>query len=167
MKETFCVKAMSMVLGLIIGVVSGLLISYKLFCKTADSLRKRIQKLEELYYVARVWVHNNTNKKRLAAFFELNNYNKVAIYGLNDLAFLLMDECEKNGIKIEYCIDINADAKVSKYKIYKPDEVLPKVDLIIVATVDQFELIKESLLQKYDWSVLSVLDVLLDIGKED
>lgn len=146
--------------GWMIGMISGLLF----VGKQIKRLRKEISKFSEFYYTMRQWVHVNQNGHNVADYFKNNGYHEIAIYGLNEIAFTLMNDLSKNGIEVKYCIDRNADKLFSKVKIYKPEEEMPSADIVVVAVVHLFDEIQKDLSNKLECPIISFSEVVWDAG---
>ena len=131
-------------IGWMFGVKSCILF----FRKQTMRLRKEISKFSGFYYTMRQWVHVNQNGHTVADYFRNNGYQKIAIYGLNEIAFTLMNDLSKNGIEVKYCIDRNADKLFSKVRVYKPEEEMPSADIVVVTVVHLFDKIQKDLSDK-------------------
>lgn len=85
---------------------------------------------------------------------------KIAIYGMGLYGMKLYDLLTKNEIEVLYGIDQNADAMQRKIKIFKVNESLPTVDLIIVTAVFAFDAIKSLLEAQVDCPIMRLDDLL-------
>ena len=64
---------------------------------------------------------------------------RIAIYGLGDEGKRLFEELQKHGSQIEYIIDARADLLFSDIPILFPAWDIPKVDVIIVTVLHQYQ----------------------------
>lgn len=92
-------------------------------------------------------------------------HKSIAIYGMGIYGTKLCYLLKENQMKVLYGIDYDADtmeAVQQQIKIFKPDESLPAVDMIIVTAVFAFNQIKCLLKKKVDCPIIS-LDVFLEM----
>ena len=146
--------------GWTIGMISGVLF----IGKQIPRLRKEISKYSGFYHTMRQWVHVNQNGHTVADYFKRNGYQEIAIYGLNEIAFTLMNDLSKNGIEVKYCIDRNADELFSKVRVYKPEEEMPFADIVVVAVVHLFDEIQKDLSDIFECPIISFSEVVWDVG---
>lgn len=93
------------------------------------------------------------------SFIELRD-RKIAIYGMGLYGMKLYDLLTKNEIEVLYGIDQNANEMQRKIKIFKANESLPTVDLIIVTAVFAFDEIKSLLEVQVDCPIIRLDDFL-------
>lgn len=90
---------------------------------------------------------------------------KIAIYGMGLYGMKLYDLLTEHKIKVLYGIDQNADAMQRKIKIFKIDESLPMVDLLIVTTVFDFDKVKALLEKQVICPIVRLDDFLEELRK--
>lgn len=118
--------------------------------------QKNLEKHQKLFSVLETWLKKKQQGKSMTVFLERNNYHSIAVYGLGNIGKLLENEL-KGGIKICYGIDrreITAD-----FPVYKPDDDLPVVDMVIVTAAYEFEEIEEALKKKLNCPIYSIEDI--------
>lgn len=142
-------------LGLFAG---GKLIGWQ-YEKHCELIEKQADCFSETSALMRQWVKVYQSGHSLEHYFKKNNYRKIAVYGMNDMGYMILKELEESDIEVSYCIDRNADNLFAQIDVRKPDEVLPPVDAVIVAVVHCYDEVKENLSRKVDCPVISLSDV--------
>lgn len=125
-------------------------------CEQSD---QNADQFSELYALMRRWVHVYQEGRTLADYFKGKGYRKIAVYGMNELGYMVLKELEESKIEISYCIDRNADNLFTKVDVRRPDEELPAVDAVVVAVIQYYEEVKAVLDQKMDCPILSLADI--------
>lgn len=133
---------------------------YDIHC---ERIEKTADKFSDYYSVMLQWVKLHQNGKELKTYFEKNGYRRIAIYGMNDIAYAMISELKGSGICVDYCIDRNADNLFLEMKSFRPDEELPDVDVCVVALPELIKEISKMLGLKLRCPVVSVEDVVWEI----
>lgn len=108
------------------------------------------------------WMQRKQKGESLSDYFEKNGYKKIAIYGMHYLGESLLSELENSNIEVVYAIDKNAELRYAEVPFYKPDEVLPEVDAVIVTAFFYFDDIEEMLSDKVDCPIISIEDIIYE-----
>ena len=104
------------------------------------------------------WVLAKRYNDNLANIVKRMGYERIAIYGMGDIGYLLLDELMKSDLDIPYVID--------KGFVYSPkplknfEDEWERVDLIIVTLPHLYESICSEIANKCDYKVISLLDML-------
>lgn len=134
--------------------------------KTIDKIR-RIEDEEllyrEFYDILLEWTNVRQREETLVSYFKKNGYKKIAIYGMADLGEALLNELKGSDISVEYGIDRNADNIFSEIDVYRPDEELKPVDVIVVTAVHYYAEIEYILRGKTDYNIVSLDDVVYGV----
>ncbi len=69
-------------------------------------------------------------------YFQKNEIDSVAIYGMGQLGRILICEFKKENIKVMYTVDRGVGQFSNEIKMFRPEEILPKVDMLIVTAYD-------------------------------
>lgn len=150
----------------LLGVMIGMSIMYgflKRVLKPRIHIKNdQLRKDKEFYEVLVEWLNVRQNDKNLIDFFVKRRYTSVAVYGMKELGELLCSELSGSGIDIKYVIDRNADAIWTDATVFRPDDDLPEVDVIVVTAITSFETIKEYLERKVKCPIVSLEDVVFD-----
>lgn len=120
------------------------------------------EKFRIMYHMMERWMRIKQRGDSLKIYFEANEYNKIAIYGMGDIGKLLFSEMNASGIDVVYGIDKNVNA-TDKVKVYSPDSDLPEVDAIVVTAIAYFDDIEEMLSAKVHCPIISLEDIVYEV----
>lgn len=129
-------------------------------CEKKDYL---IFKQERVLTTYEKWIRLYQNKRLLSDYLLENNYYEIAIYGLGRLGKQLYEELLVCGVSVAYVIDQNYGKENKSYKgtfCYRPEDKLPKVDLIIVTIPSEEKDIIAMLRKKVTYPIKSINDIL-------
>ncbi len=116
------------------------------------------------YNLFNKWLSLKEEKKSLESFFIKNHINTIAIYGMGMLGLhLIKDLQDSNFINIAYAIDRIVETVDGISIIYKPDEFLPEVDMVVVTAIFSFDEVKQILREKVSCPVISIEEIIKDI----
>ena len=118
--------------------------------------QKDVEKFRKLFSVMDVWVRKKQQSKSMKAFLKRNNYRSVAIYGFSNIGRLLEEELKEH-MEIHYGIDRREI--FAGFPVYKPEDPLPKVDVVIVTAAYEFEEIEGMLKKKLGCPIYSIEDI--------
>ena len=88
------------------------------------------------------------------------NYKKIAIYGMGILGQGLYSAL-RNSTCIEIVCGIDKNAEIYRYEfpIYKPDDNIPIVDVVIVTTPYYYDEIEQDLITRMSYEIISIEDI--------
>lgn len=134
-------------------IIISILLFY--FIKRYGNLKKILQQNNDYKRVKnRIIFQLIENPHFLEQQLKQGNYNKIAIYGNNEYADLVIDLLRGTGIEIEYMLV--EDWSVTTKNVILLQEAGPEVD----ATINVTEKDKDSLRDKYKGDYLSFYDLL-------
>ena len=97
-------------------------------------------------------------------YFVDNSYKTIAIYGYAELGHRLYDELkDSKETKIKYIIDQNKDNLYENIDIYKPEDILPQVDVIVITPIFAYAEIERNLIERIDYKIVSLSDVIAEM----
>lgn len=150
-------------LGIVLGAATGIAVDEltigKLERENIKNLDIQQQKMNEFYMILLQWLRVHQEGRTLADYFRKNGYSTVAVYGMKELGEALVGELENSDIEVKYCVDRSADDIYVEVDVYKPDQNLPPVDVMIVTAVHYFEDIENDMMKKVDCPIISLEDV--------
>lgn len=138
------------------------------FCiwKFMDNVIKEIQNLAKkdraLFLLLKNWINNSQNGKKISDYFLKKNIKTIAIYGMGYVGELLYAELSDSNVTVCYGID-RAFSSYEKFRIYRPNDVLPKVDMVIVTAVTYYKEVKQQLEKQMDCPVISLQELILEL----
>ncbi len=157
MKKSWFKEVIVFLSGSIVGAVG---IS-KITSKSIDANDKRIDKFKSYYSVLTQWLALKQKNESLERYFINKRYKTIAIYGMGELGNRLYEELKTTGIIIEYGIDKNFG--FGDIKILNLDDELPKVDVIVVTAVFDFDKISNDLKDRVNCPIVSLEDIVYEI----
>lgn len=116
-----------------------------------------------LFLMMNQWVKVKQEGKNLASYFEQNEYQKIAIYGMSYAGETLVEELKDSNIEVKYGIDKNADSMYIDVDVLTIEDDLESVDAIVVTAITFFDEIEEKLSEKMDCPIISLEDILYEI----
>lgn len=120
-------------------------------------------KFYEFYCVLLRWLQIYQDNKSAVDYFKNNNYKTVAIYGMGELGEKLLRELDDSDIMVKYGIDRSADTVYVPIDVYRSEEELLPVDVVVVTAIHYFNEIEKDLSRKLDCPIVSIEDVLWEI----
>lgn len=161
MKKIFA-KVITLFGGIAIGAVGAMEFAeteYKKEKQRTDSNRHLAQKHLKMFHVFKEWIDMKQNGKNLSTYFTENGYKKIAIYGMGDIGNVLMKELENTDVQVVYGIDQRADTLKGDIDIVTIDDLLEKVDVIVITAIASADSIKQELSQKVDYPIISIEEI--------
>jgi hypothetical protein len=149
--------------GMAAGVVAGGVVSTRASSKKINELMEGHRKVHALYMAFDQWLRIHQEGKTLTEYFNQNQYQTVAIYGMKELGERLYDELEGTDVTVRYIIDKNADMIYADVNVVTPEDVLEPVDIIVVTAIYYFDEIEENLSGKVHCPIISLEDILYEI----
>ena len=154
---------MGTVSGILVGTVVGAKWVGRQYDFHCEKIEKNADKFSDYYSVVLQWIKCHQAGKTLKTYFEKNNYKRIAIYGMNDIAYTMISELKGTGINVDYCIDRNADNLFLEMKCFRPDEELPVVDVCVIALPELTKEISAVLNSRLCCPAVSIEDVVWEI----
>lgn len=102
--------------------------------------RKRIKendKWKKQFFILNDWMNLKQKGIFVGEKFVENEIKRIAIYGYNYLGKTLAVELESTPVSVAYFIDKNADFLISDKPIYKLEDELEKVDLVVISLLKE------------------------------
>lgn len=107
------------------------------------------------------WLRIKEDNKSLVSYFEKNGYKNIAIYGIGILGRHLITELEQDdNINIVYGIDRRKKESEYKFPIVWLDQELPKVDLIVVTVIHDYEPVSKDIHSQYSGKIVSLKEII-------
>ena len=127
----------------IIGLFGGCLIVEHLIIKSLSIELTKQKSLSdkhfELYMLMKNWVKLKQKGVNLSSYFLRKGYNKIAIYGMNYVGRILVDELKNSGLEIVKGIDKDPDAANSDIKVVIPDNFNGHTDISEIIEPDRYK----------------------------
>lgn len=165
----------SLIIGIVIGVLFFVCIFELavIFFLNYYSIRKNTEAIMNeklsnkhllLFQLMNEWVIVKQEGICLDSFFTQRGYKTIAIYGFNSVGRTLFSELSDSSVEVVYAIDQQAEKIIApSVKVFKPNEDLPKVDVVVVTPITYFEEIESSLEKKMNCPIISLEDIVFDV----
>lgn len=156
-------KSIISILSALTGAAIGAGTVGKMKDKSIKKSRTMSDKHLALFLMMNQWVKVKQEGKNLASYFQVNGYQKIAIYGMSYAGETLADELKDSGVVVAYGIDQKAQSIYSDVDIVSTDDNLDAVDAVVVTAITFFDEIEEMLSEKIDCPIISLEDVLYEV----
>lgn len=151
----------------VLSAVTGAAIGAGVVRKAEIEEKKKVKSMSDkhlsLFLMMNQWVKVKQEGKNLSAYFEKNNYRKIAVYGMSYAGERLIDELNGTTVEVVYGIDKNADAIYADVDVVTIDDNLGAVDAVVVTAVTFYDEIERELAGKMESPILSLEDILYEI----
>ena len=128
-------------------------------CGIENEFKKVKQKYELVFH----WLELEMAHNDIISFFYERNIKSVAIYGMNDIGYMLYKKLVNSEVNVKYAID-NGIITLGRDEIKTVyiDDILEPVDMIIVAAIYQYEsdCIKKVIEQRISTQVISLEELI-------
>ena len=144
---------------LIVCLIIVVMIMYRIIyikTKLIQSKNLFIKKLDRIIIIFDMWKKKNDNGKYIYNYLSNKGIKHIAIYGVGKIGEAIQKEIAKSNITIEYFIDRKIQGDNNGIKIYRIEDELPMVDLVIISLVDDLEVTFESLRSKADFNIITI-----------
>lgn len=125
---------------------------------------KTYEKYRKMFVILLRWMNNRNKGYDIELFLKRNNYLSIAIYGMGYLGECLFNELQGSNINVKYGIDQNAIDFKQELSVFKIEDDLEKVDLIIVTIMEDIERIVDKIKGKVNCQVIDFAELLLRVG---
>ncbi len=156
-------KIMAVSLGVIAGIITGGISAFQVGRVKIAKYKELDRKNNAILSLYSKWMYARNEGKTMAEYLKEKNYKTVAIYGMHYLGENLLEELGANDIEVIYAIDRNADKLSAEVSLYRPEDELPCVDVIIVTAFYFFDEIQDYLQGRVDCPVLSIEDLIYEM----
>lgn len=113
------------------------------------------------------WISLREEGLSLGNYLVENQVFNIAIYGMGMLGNHFVKDLRNSGrITIAYGIDRSVENTEENIRMYKPEECLPPVDLIVVTAIFSFDEVAEMLRRKTGCPVVSLEEIIKEAWQE-
>ncbi len=147
--------------------MNRLLHIFKLSIREDNSIVKKLNNRVRVYNrynkMMKRWLMLYQDNISICDYFGKYNLETISIYGMGDIGHLLLRECGKRGINVQYAIDRDANCKSCNVPIFYPNVSLPKVDCIVLTTFTGTNELKECIEAQAKCKVIPFEEILDDV----
>lgn len=109
------------------------------------------------------WMSLNNRGVRLTASIKDRGYHTCAIYGIGAVGKQIYEALEGTDIAVCYFIDRSQPYLGEAVPVYRPEEELPEVDVIILSLVEQEEPVRKLLSEKMNADIWTITELIKSI----
>lgn len=118
------------------------------------------RKMNEFYWILVPWLSKSINQNQVSKWFIKKSYKNIAIYGYKEIGRLLFQALQNSEIKVKYIIDANADNMYEEVEVVTSEDIQEEVDVIIVTAPFYFQEIYDTIKNKVNCPIVSIVDVI-------
>lgn len=128
-------------------------------------LSYNVKKFKQLFQIIDKWLFLEQEENiNFTTFFEKEKIKNVAIYGMSALGKHLLLQLRKEELSVVFGIDRYVGQCGEDFSIYRPEDIFPQVDAIIITSFDTIE-ITEQLRCKYYGKIFDLGLIIDDMFK--
>lgn len=116
-------------------------------------------KFKDYYHLLEQWMVILENGISFKEYFKKNNYQNLAIYGFGAIGRHFYNQLT-GAFDIRYIIDKSVNISSFGIPFYRPDDQLPKVDVIIVTVINEYKQIYFDLKKEFKGDIVSLSEVI-------
>ena len=139
-------KIISMCLSIILGFIAGVIFMIYRCGYILEREKKKADKYFTYFNFWDRWLMKKEQGYNYAEYFREHDIKTVAIYGMGQIGRHLKYELENVGVRVAYVIDEGEKIIYGSENHYNLQDALPFVDLVIVTPIEEFEEIKNRIL---------------------
>ena len=125
-------------------------------------LQKKVYMFQHRYKFLHYWMWLREQGIGIDKFFIQRGIKTIALYGLGIEGKHFRDELYAEGMEISYAIDRQGNVLHDMFPIYRLEDELPEVDVIVVSVIDEFFSIYKVLREKVKCSVYSLEEIVYE-----
>lgn len=145
-----------------VGFSFGMIMTANILSLLVEDYRKSSDKFRKLFRLMSQWLQMKQENKHLVSYFEKNDYNNIAIYGMGVIGDIVIKELVNSNVNVVYTIDQRAD-KNSEGFLVSPDSKLKEADVIVITPITSYGEIKLKLKEKVNCPIISIEDILYEV----
>ena len=152
------------ILSFVAGIFVGGIITARKIAVLADIKKEEANKNRDQFLIMSKWLSVKQAGKSISDFLEKKGYKKIAIYGASYTGKAIIEELSDSRVERAYTVDKRNLEFICGIPSYSADEeVLPKVDALIVSEAYYYNEIKNNMQKKLACPIISLEDILDEI----
>jgi len=124
--------------------------------KELDREKFQSKKFYSMFKVMDQWMQAKQDGKSMEKGLLEKGYYTIAVYGIHYLGERLVQELEGTQVRVLYAIDKNRDSTNSDLRVLRPDQELPVVDAIIIASTIYFYAMRKNIYERVKCPIISI-----------
>lgn len=142
----------------IMGFMAGMYIIAKKASIKLQTLRDLQNKDRNILKFLNEWLLAEGSGKKIELFLKTRNCKSIAIYGMGRIGQILLSILKDKDINVAYVIDkreLNMEVPQ-----YRPTEMLPNVDIIIITAIEEGESIRSELKKRVTCPIYLITEII-------
>lgn len=124
------------------------------------NLKKEHDKYKECTFIFNRWMELKEEQRNLSEYLIEYGYRQIAIYGLGIMGRHLIEELKHTEVSIAYAIDRNTQLVYPGLEVKGLDDILSRVDAIVVTPTFDYDAIWMKLKEKVNYPIISLVEIL-------
>lgn len=117
-------------------------------------------------YLDKQWNVLNKAGGSIGSFLELENYQEIAVYGIDALARRLIDDLKQSNLRLRYIIGNKSNKHFGKIPILENENDLPETDIIVVAAENENYMdVERKICERNPIKVISIQELIYRVLK--
>lgn len=122
----------------------------------------KVEKFKMYFNLMERWLTLHEEGRRIPQILKERGFSAVGIYGLGKIGKHVVWELENSNITTVFVVDRSMAGFYGKIPVKRIDEEFPKVDVVIVTAVYDFDEIEKMLTVKVQCPVISLEEILYE-----
>jgi len=156
-------RFLSAVLVFIVGFCMGCSWIFKRNYEFTKDQCRRENKFIRMFGVLNYWFEIKREHKEIETYFRNNDFHTIAVYGIGYLGKHFVEELAQSDITVKYIVDKKAEQSPDNIVIYRPDDLFPEADVIVVTAIVDFDEISDLLESKVECPIVSLEDIIYEL----
>ena len=119
-----------------------------------------LAKFRKMFMVLNQMMEYRESGYPVGKYLKTSGVDKVAIYGAGYVGKRLVGELREHSVDVAYFIDRNADYLEETIPVYKPEDPVGQVNMVIISLVGECEALKRDVLERYGCRVNTICEIL-------
>ncbi|SFU66086.1 hypothetical protein [Butyrivibrio sp. M55] len=131
-------------------------------CNMARTKSKsEARKYEDYYKLLAKWMVKKQQGKNITNYLYSRGFKEIAIYGMKEVGQILLGELDAEKVEVKYAIDQSGESSGGiSIEVYYPNDLLDKVDAIVVTPIYYFDDIKRHMETKIGCPIISIEEII-------
>lgn len=122
-----------------------------------------LEKFRNYTRILEQWIALKQMRISFVSWFEMNNFHKIAVYGLGGIGKLFINELAGSNVEVCYGIDRGQVEGIPRMKVVTPEDELNEVELIVITAMAEYGEIKKVISKKVYCPIVSLEDVIYEL----
>lgn len=133
-----------------------------------DFLKERVEQINFISseYLNKQWDILDRAGGSIGSFLESENYQKIAVYGIDALSERLISDLKQSNLNLQYIIDNKSNKYFSDIPVFEIENELPETDIMVVCAADEnYMNVERKICEKNLIEVISIRELIYKVLK--